>query len=104
MMDASYMPMSSPMHDVSMYYSVPSSDIHASSYPVASSSDVMLNQPPPSDPSHPRPRMCVHEIINGQEQPVYVVSDDDDDDEEDDEDDEEQQPEHQEGDSDLDDL
>ena len=31
-------------------------------------------------------------------------SDDDDDDEEDDEDDEEQQPEHQEGDSDLDDL
>ena len=79
-MDASYMPMSSPMHDVSMYYSVPSSDIHASSYPVASSSDVMLNQPPPSAPSHPRPRMCVHEIINGQEQPVYVVSDDDDDD------------------------
>ena len=40
----------------------------------------MLNQPPPSAPSHPRPRMCVHEIINGQEQPVYVVSDDDDDD------------------------
>ena len=80
MMDASYMPMSSPMHDVSMYYSVPTSDIHASSYPVASSSDVMLNQPPPSAPSHPRPLMCVHEIINGQEQPVYVVSDDDDDD------------------------
>lgn len=43
----------------------------------------MLNQLLPSGPdapSHPRPRMCIHEIINGQEQPVYVVSDDDDDD------------------------
>lgn len=83
MIDASYMPISSPMHDVPMYYSAPSSDIHASSYPAASASDVMLNQPLPSGPdapSHPRPRMCIHEIINGQEQPVYVVSDDDDDD------------------------
>lgn len=83
MIDASYMPISSPMHDVPMYYSAPSSDIHASSYPAASASDVMLNQLLPSGPdapSHPRPRMCIHEIINGQEQPVYVVSDDDDDD------------------------
>lgn len=83
MIDASYMPISSPMHDVPMYYSAPSSDIHASSYPAVSASDVMLNQPLPSGPdapSHPRPRMCIHEIINGQEQPVYVVSDDDDDD------------------------
>ena len=83
MIDASYMPISSPMHDVPMYYSAPSSDIHASSYPAASASDVMLNPPLPSGPdapSHPRPRMCIHEIINGQEQPVYVVSDDDDDD------------------------
>ena len=91
MIDASYMPISSPMHDVPMYYSAPSSDIHASSYPVASSSDVMLNQPLPSGPdapSHPRPRMCIHEIINGQEQPVYVVSDDDDDDDDDEEEDE----------------
>lgn len=83
MIDASYMPISSPMHDVPMYYSAPSSDIHASSYPAASASDVILNQLLPSGPdapSHPRPRMCIHEIINGQEQPVYVVSDDDDDD------------------------